>query len=474
MDTQRAMPASFILRNANVLDESGGFGERLDVAVENGIISEVGGDVTLPDAPSIDFADRWLMPGVFDCHLHIASSSLDAMELMRTPITQWALETARNMRKTLECGVTFVRDAGGADAGMRDSIARGYVPGPRLQVAVVAMSQTGGHIDGFLPGPGFEMSADYVIPDFPGRPPCVVDGIDDMRKVVRETLRAGADWIKLCTTGGILSAHDDGDIPEFTIEEIEVAVFEAERRGKGVMVHAFGGEGIDNAIEAGVRTIEHGIFLTDEQAKRMAAAGVSLVPTLAVIRDVMRWAKAGLVPDYAVEKALAIEPRHRRRRAHREGARRPHRARHRLRRARRARSQPRGDLAHARGRSHARGSAARRHDPRRGAVRRRRSLRPHRSGLRVRRHRARPGSERPLDLRRARCRRQRLQGRRGGAAGSAPHQRGQPGVSELELTPERREELARDFEAVEGWKRDLAEFDLDDHDPLLTPATDDP
>jgi len=309
VDTQRAMPASFILRNANVLDESGGFGERLDVAVENGIVSEVGGDVTLPDSPSIDFSDRWLMPGVFDCHLHIASSSLDAMELMRTPITQWALETARNMRKTLECGVTFVRDAGGADAGMRDSIARGFVPGPRLQVAVVAMSQTGGHIDGFLPGPGFEMSADYVIPDFPGRPPCVVDGIDDMRKVVRETLRAGADWIKLCTTGGILSAHDDGDIPEFTIEEIAVAVFEAERRGKGVMVHAFGGEGIDNAIEAGVRTIEHGIFLTDDQAKRMAAAGISLVPTLAVIRDVMRWAKAGLVPDYAVEKALAIEPR---------------------------------------------------------------------------------------------------------------------------------------------------------------------
>ena len=124
MDTQRAMPASFILRNANVLDESGGFGERLDVAVENGIISEVGSDVTLPDASSIDFSDRWLMPGVFDCHLHIASSSLDAMELMRTPITQWALETAQNMRKTLECGVTFVRDAGGADAGSRSRSSR--------------------------------------------------------------------------------------------------------------------------------------------------------------------------------------------------------------------------------------------------------------------------------------------------------------------------------------------------------------
>src|SRR6476646_6268089 len=177
------MQPPFTPRTAKSWKDPAVSGNRSAVGAENGIGSEVGGDVTLPDAPSIDFSDRWLMPGVFDCHLHIASSSLDAMELMRTPITQCALEPARNMRKTLECGVTFVRDAGGADAGMRDSIARGFVPGARLQVAVVAMSQTGGHIDGFLPGPGFEMSADYVIPDFPGRPPCVVDGIDDMRKV---------------------------------------------------------------------------------------------------------------------------------------------------------------------------------------------------------------------------------------------------------------------------------------------------
>jgi len=188
-------------------------------------------------------------------------------------------------------------------------VERGFVPGPRLQVAVVALSQTGGHIDGFLPGPGFEISADYVIPEYPGRPPCVVDGVDDMRKVVREVLRAGCDWIKLCTTGGILSAHDDGDTPEFTVEEIEVAVFEAKRKGKGVMVHAFGGEGLDNAVRAGVRSVEHGIFLTEEQAKRMAAAGCSLVPTLAVLRDVIRWAEEGLLPDYAVQKALALKPR---------------------------------------------------------------------------------------------------------------------------------------------------------------------
>ena len=115
-------------------------------------------------------------------------------------------------------------------------------------------------------------------------------------KVVRQVLRAGADWVKLCTTGGVLSPHDDGNLPEFTLDEIEVAVYEAGRKGKGVMVHAFGGEGIDNAVRAGVRSIEHGIFLTEEQAARMAREGLWIVPTLAMIRDVIRWADAGLHP----------------------------------------------------------------------------------------------------------------------------------------------------------------------------------
>ena len=192
---------------------------------------------------------------------------------------------------------------------MREALERGFTPGPRLQVAVVALSQTGGHVDGFLPGPGFEISADYVMPDYPGRPPYRVDGIDDMRRTVREVLRAGADWLKLCTTGGVLSAHDEGDVPEFTPEEIEVAVYEAGRKGKGVMVHAFGGEGIDNAVRAGVRSVEHRIFLTEEQAALMAEKGCFLVPTLAILRDIIRWADAGLVPPYAVRKALALKPR---------------------------------------------------------------------------------------------------------------------------------------------------------------------
>jgi imidazolonepropionase-like amidohydrolase len=301
--------SAFVLREANVLDGSGEFSGPHDIGVVDGAVVEVGANISLPDAVSIDFSDLFVMPGVFDCHLHIAASSLDAMELMRTPITQWTLEAGRHMRRTLEGGVTFVRDAAGADAGMREAVERGFTPGPRLQVAVVALSQTGGHVDGFLPGPGFEISADYVMPDYPGRPPYLVDGVEGMRRTVREVLRAGADWIKLCTTGGVLSAHDEGDVAEFTIEEIEVAVFEGARKRKGVMVHAFGGDGIDNAVRAGVRSVEHGIFLTEEQAAMMAERGCYLVPTLAILRDVIAWAEAGLVPEYAVRKALDLKPR---------------------------------------------------------------------------------------------------------------------------------------------------------------------
>ena len=297
---------SFVLREVCVLDEGGGFGGPTDVGVEQGVVTAVGPNLPAGDGPGVDCAGLWLLPGIVDCHSHLAVSTLDPLERLRTPVTKWALEAAQNARRILRCGVTTLRDPGGADAGIRDAIAGGFVDGPRLQVAVVTLCQTGGHADGYLPGAQVECSADYVA-GFPGRPPYVVDGADDMRRVVRTVLRAGADWIKLCTTGGVVSPHDDGEIPELTEEEIAVAVFEARRKGKGVMTHAFGGEGIDNAVRAGVRSVEHGIFLTDEQAAEMARRGCFLVPTLYAIREVVGWAEqGGVLPEYAERKALAL------------------------------------------------------------------------------------------------------------------------------------------------------------------------
>jgi len=294
-------PISFVLRGTQVLDESGSFSGPTDVRVVDGRVAEVGSAVRIEGTESIDFSGLWLMPGVFDCHDHLAFSTVEMGEVLRTPVTQWALESARNARVTLEAGVTVVRDLCGADRGLRDGLEAGFVLGPTLQISVVLICQTGGHGDAYLGGAGLEVT---LTPDYPGRPPYVVDGPESMRHAVRATLRAGADWIKLATTGGLVSEHDQPLVAELTTEEIAVAVFEAERKGKPVSAHAYGGDGLTNAVEAGVRSIEHGGFLTEEQAQLMAARGCFLVPTLAAMRDCLRWAEEGTLTPAQCRKVL--------------------------------------------------------------------------------------------------------------------------------------------------------------------------
>jgi imidazolonepropionase-like amidohydrolase len=286
-----------------VLDQAGSFVGPLDIRVEDGRVAAVGAHLPAAEGPSVDFSGLWILPGVFDCHDHLGLSTVEMAEVLNTPVSRWALEAARNARLTLEAGVTFVRDLAGADRGLRDSLTAGYVPGPMLQISVVLICQTGGHGDAYLRGAGLEM---MLTPDFPGRPPYVVDGVDAMRHTVRATLRAGADWIKLATTGGLVSEHDEPLIPELTPEEIAVAVFEAGRKGKHVSAHAYGGEGLTNAVEAGARSIEHGGFITEEQAVLMAERGCFLVPTLSAMRDCLRWAEEGALTPTQCKKILDL------------------------------------------------------------------------------------------------------------------------------------------------------------------------
>ncbi len=294
------MSTSFVLREVQALDRAGSFSGPVDVRVEDGVIAAVGAGLAA-DKASVDCAGLWLMPGVFDCHDHLTFSTVDMTEVLSTPVSRWALESARNARDTLEAGVTFVRDLAGADAGLRDGIAAGDVDGPTLQVSVNLICQTGGHGDGYLGGAGLEAT---LTPDYPGRPPYRVDGPESMRAAVRATLRAGADWIKLATTGGLVSEHDEPLVAELTREEIAVAVFEAGRKGKPVAAHAYGGEGLTSAVEAVVRSIEHGGFLTEEQAKAMAERGCFLVPTLSAMRDCLRWAEQGELTPTQCKKIL--------------------------------------------------------------------------------------------------------------------------------------------------------------------------
>jgi imidazolonepropionase-like amidohydrolase len=292
-----------VLRGAQVLDEGGGFTEPLDVHVQDGRVERLGANLDAPGAVDVDCAGLWLLPGIFDCHDHVTLSTVAMLEILETPASQWALESARNARRTLEAGVTFVRDLAGADRGIRDALALGIVPGPHLQISVTLICQTGGHGDAYLRGAALETS---LTPESPGRPPYRVDGADSMRAAVRATLRAGADWIKLATTGGLVSEHDEPLVPELTREEIEVAVFEAGRKGKHVAAHAYGGEGLTNAVEAGVRSIEHGGFLTEEQARLMVDRGCYLVPTLSAMRDCLRWAEEGALTPTQCRKILDL------------------------------------------------------------------------------------------------------------------------------------------------------------------------
>lgn len=304
---QGVPPPGLFIRGVNVLDETGGFAGPVDVAVEHGLVVDVGRDLSSDVSQvALDGDGLWLLPGIFDCHVHTGLSSFDTLELLHTPFSRRVLETAQMLRRTLHAGVTFVRDAGISDAGVRDAVAAGYVPGPTMQVSVVAIGSTGGHADGFLEGPGSECSVDYSLPDYPGRPPHLADGPEEMRKAVRLALRAGADWIKLIATRGVLATSDGGFDPELSFEDLATAVAEAARRRRPVMVHALGGDAIRWAIEAGARSIEHGIFLTEADAAAMAARGCALVPTLAIYDRLATLARSGGLDEGRAERALEV------------------------------------------------------------------------------------------------------------------------------------------------------------------------
>jgi imidazolonepropionase-like amidohydrolase len=285
---------SFVVKGANVLNDRGEFDEGVDVSVRDGTITQVGAELATADTDAvIEASGMWLMPGVFDCHAHPSMWSRDPMELLRTPITEWSVAAASSLTRTLEGGVTFVRDAGGTDAGLRAAIAKGYTAGPTLQISISILSQTGGQMDGFLPGPGIELPINYVVPDYPGRPPYRVDGRDEMRRAVRQVLRAGADWIKVCAGSGAHLEGQDWNATELSYEEIEVAVQEAARAGKRVMADAKTPASIEMCVRAGVASIEHGVFLDEERAQLMADQGVWLVPTNYIYRDFLDQVDAG-------------------------------------------------------------------------------------------------------------------------------------------------------------------------------------
>jgi imidazolonepropionase-like amidohydrolase len=286
--------------------------ERATVVLDGERIARAGAmdDVKIPKgALVIDGEGMTLLPGLIDCHVHVFGQwGYDLLRGLMTPPSLSLLYAVPNVRATVDAGITTVRDAGGCPAGVKVAIERGLFPGPRMLVSVSFLSQTGGHGDNMMPC-CIDLG-DNKLPDVPFG---VVDGEEEMRHKVREILRAGADWIKLCTSGGVLSSADSPHHAQFTVAEIATAVYEAGAQGKRCLAHAQSNQGIKNAIEAGVASIEHGIYLDDEAIEMMLKRGVYLVPTLKAPQDVLDLAAArpGLLPDYAINKSREVMSTHR-------------------------------------------------------------------------------------------------------------------------------------------------------------------
>jgi imidazolonepropionase-like amidohydrolase len=289
-----------------VFDGSGAQPYAADVAVEGDRIVAVGPGLDGDEA--VDASGRTILPGLFDCHVHVVISHVDVWKLAQTPFSYQFYEAARNLRATLRAGVTTVRDAGGADLGIKQAVADGLIPGPRLHIAISMLSQTGGHGDDWMPS-GIEVP---LFVDHPGRPSGRVDGPDAVRHKVRELVRAGADVIKVATSGGVLSPRDDPRHAHLRPIELEVMVEEATAAGIAVMAHAQASDGIKNAVRSGIRSIEHGIYLDEEAIALMLERGTWLVPTLVAPQGVIDAAVAGVaIPPNVLEKARMVIDIHR-------------------------------------------------------------------------------------------------------------------------------------------------------------------
>ena len=236
--------------------------------------------IKLPDDDinKIDAKKGFILPGFIDVHVHLMLDGFDINKIMKTPLSLYFYKAVQNMQLTLNAGVTTVRDAGLADIGLKMAVEQNLIKGPRMQISVNSLSITGGHFD-LLLNSGIDATIKY-----PGFPDCRCDGVEEVRKKVREVLRAGADVIKVMTTGGVISPNDKAEYTQFTEEELKVMVEEGKyREGIKVMAHAHGTQGIKNAIKAGVHSIEHGTYLNDECIQLMLSNETYLIPTLYVI-----------------------------------------------------------------------------------------------------------------------------------------------------------------------------------------------
>ncbi|MAG34841.1 MAG: aryldialkylphosphatase [Dehalococcoidia bacterium] len=260
------------------------------------------------DIAELDAAGGYILPGFIDAHVHLITEGAGVEKQLSTPFSLHFYLMVERMRRTVEAGVTSVRDAAGADLGVKRAVDEGLVVGPRIQIAITMLSPTGGHGDGWLPS-GIELR----YPPHPGRPDGRCNGVEEVRAKVREVLRCGADVVKVATTGGVYSPTTEPTHTKFAPEELAVIVQEAAYRdGTRVMAHAHGAGGIKNAVRAGIHSIEHGTYIDEEAIELMLERGTFLVPTLAVHLATLEAAESDEKPaEWAIRKGREVTDIHR-------------------------------------------------------------------------------------------------------------------------------------------------------------------
>jgi imidazolonepropionase-like amidohydrolase len=276
------------------------------VVVADGKILAIG-PLVPTGARVVELGDKTVLPGFIDCHVHLAGRVVGEGEnwddaAVRDLPQKDAIYGVRNAARTLEAGFTTVRNVGASDftdIALRDAIRDGIVPGPRIVAAGHAIGIIGGHCDtnGYNPGI-LERDPEHGI----------ADGVEEIVKAVRYQIKHGADVIKTCATGGVMSEGDAVGIQQYTDEELKALVDEAHHDGRKVAAHAHGAEGIKAALRAGVDSIEHGSMLDDEAIRLFKEKGAFLVPTLMAPESVEALAKSGVLKGQRAEKALTMAP----------------------------------------------------------------------------------------------------------------------------------------------------------------------
>jgi imidazolonepropionase-like amidohydrolase len=257
------------------------------VRVEDGRIVAVGPEADTGADEVLDAAGGTVLPGLIDAHFHAYGIGVDLLGIESRPLSYVALAGARRLARALERGFTTVRDVAGGDPGLAAAIDEGLLPAPRYLYTGPALSQTGGHGD---PRP-----AETDLCGCHSHMTEVVDGVDALRRAVRERFRRGAHAIKIMASGGVVSPTDPIRVPQYSAEEIRAVTEEAARRGSYVAAHAYSVEAVRHAVENGVRSVEHGNLIDEATAALMAERGAFLVPTL-ITYDAMerRGAELGL------------------------------------------------------------------------------------------------------------------------------------------------------------------------------------